>query len=108
LSDARLKLRRDSFALRLVVALLQALALYLLTSAAASPAAWPATSPAWFVPLLLIATFTPIVLLFGCGRLDYRTLAVWGVAVAVVVGTLEHDRLKLSRRRPSPPPGHPA
>jgi hypothetical protein len=80
------------FELRVLVALVQAVALYLLTDAAKAPLSWPATQPAAFVPLLLVfCCIAPLVLL-GLGQVRLRPLMLWAIAAAVVVtGIGLHD-----------------
>jgi len=53
---------------------------------------WPATEPALFTPLLLVAAYTPFVVLAGLGELKLRTLLLWsGVVAAVLAGLAIHD-----------------
>jgi len=76
---------------RLVIGLLQGLALYLLYFAA-DKKAWPATDGAIFAPILFVAWFVPIVLLLSLGNMRRRTLVLWsGAAAVVVAGLALHD-----------------
>ena len=76
---------------RLVIGLLQGLALYLLYYAADTKT-WPATDGAIFAPILFVAWFVPTILLLSLGNMRWRTLVLWGGAVAVVVAGLAlHD-----------------
>jgi len=78
--------------LRLIVAILQAVALYLLTAAAQSPPSWPASEPVLFVPLFLIAMLVPLILMMGVGEISARALALWaGVATLIILGVGYHD-----------------
>jgi len=85
---------------RLVIGLLQGLilwALYRANEGVGGQSVWPANVPTLFGPLVLISTYLPIVLLAGVGRLRLRTLAVWSVAAAVVLGLLAlHDVVRAS------------
>lgn len=80
------------FVVRLVTAVLQAIALYLLMEAAAPVRVWPATEPRLFEPLLLIACYAPLVVLLGIGRLGTRALISWtAAAAAILAGLGYHD-----------------
>lgn len=81
-------LDRRVFGIRLAVALLQALALYLLTEAAKDPITFPATNPQIFEPLLLVSAFVPLILMQGLSRLRLAQLAVWVVVATIVVALL--------------------
>jgi hypothetical protein len=76
------------FAARLGVALVQALAIWLLSEAAADRPAWPATDPPAFWPLILASALIPLVVLQGLSRLKPRPLAIWALVAAVVVAAL--------------------
>ena len=80
--------QRSVFAVRLVVALVQAAALYLLTSAAEPPPAWPATDSAAFLPLLLAASFAPLTVLASAGQIAARPLALWALLTALLTAGL--------------------
>ena len=57
---------------------------------------WPATAPPLFGALIMVAVFTPFVLLGGLGALRARTLGLWAAGSAVVLAALgAHD---LARR----------
>ena len=80
---------------RILIAAIQAVALYLLTDAAKAPLSWPATQPAAFVPLLLVFSYVPILLLLGVGQVRARPLALWAIiASAIVAGLGAHDALR--------------
>jgi hypothetical protein len=86
---------RFVLASRIVVAMIQAAALYLLTGAAKAPISWPATQPAAFVPLLLVFSYVPVLLLLGLGQVRPRSLALWTViASAIVAGLGYHDAVR--------------
>jgi hypothetical protein len=77
---------------RLLVALGQAAALYLLNAAATAPQSWPATVPALFVPLLLISVYIPLFGLLGLGQIRARPLVIWmAIAAILVAGLGYHD-----------------
>ena len=76
----------------MITALVQAVALYLLTHAATKPHGWQATHAWLFAPMLLVASFVPILVQAGIGQMRARTLAVWAVASALVIIALGcHD-----------------
>ena len=80
---------------RVLTAAIQAAALYLLTDAAKAPLSWPATQPAAFVPLLVVFSYIPLLLLLGFGQVRARPLALWAtVAAIIVVGLAVHDALR--------------
>lgn len=80
------------FLLRLLIALLQAAALYLLTKAATEPLSWPATTPRLFGPLLLVSIYVPLLLIVGLGQMRTRQLSAWAVIAAIAVAALAyHD-----------------
>jgi hypothetical protein len=73
---------------RIITALIQAAVLYGLNEAVLPKISWPATSPPLFDALLLIAVFTPLVVLVGLTKIRTLPLAFWAVIVTVVVGAL--------------------
>lgn len=76
---------------RLVVGLLQGLALYLLYSAFDAKS-WPAINGLLFAPLLVVALFIPLLLAQALGNLRPLTLILWGlVATAIVAGFATYD-----------------
>jgi Domain of unknown function (DUF4153) len=82
---------RGVFIARLILGLLQGLALYLLYSTFDAKA-WPATAPQIFAPLALVALFVSLMVSQGLGNLRAPTLIVWtAVAVAVVAGISWYD-----------------
>jgi hypothetical protein len=86
--------RRMTAAIRLVIGLVQGVALWWLTRSWTDgrgyehPAFWPATDPWLFGWLFIVFAFVPVVLLAGVGRLRPVTLAIWGVAAAAVLAAL--------------------
>jgi hypothetical protein len=86
--------RRMTAAIRLVIGLVQGVALWWLTRSWTDgrgyehPAFWPATDPWLFGWLFIVFAFVPVVLLAGVGRLRPATLAIWGVAAAAVLAAL--------------------
>ena len=79
------------FASRLIVGLLQGLALYFLY-VAFEDRTWPSNNGLIFAPLLFLASFTLLVLIFGIGNLRIVTLALWTVlAAAIVAGLAWYD-----------------
>jgi hypothetical protein len=88
-SDDSAPVARSIFILRLIVALLQAAALYgLIEAANAHPPSWPANDPLLFKPMVFIAFFVPWVVMIGLGQMASRPLALWMLAVTAVVGLL--------------------
>jgi len=86
---------RRVLVLRVLTALCQAAALYLITAAARMPLSWPATHPAAFVALLLVSCFVPLLILFGLGQVRPRPLLLWACAAAVAAAGLGvHDALR--------------
>jgi Domain of unknown function (DUF4153) len=80
---------------RVLIAAIQAAALYLLTDAAKAPLSWPATHPAAFVPLLLMFSYIPVLLLLGVTQVRARPLALWAIVASVIVAGLGvHDALR--------------
>jgi hypothetical protein len=83
---------RNVLVARLLLALAQAAALYLLAEAATPPRTWPATQATVFDPLVVVFSFVPPMLLVGLGRLSPRPLAIWAVVAVVLVSGLGfHD-----------------
>lgn len=76
------------FSARIVVALVQAVGLYVVTRGADVPYSWPATVPSLFEPLLLAFLFAPLVLMIGLGHIGARPLAIWTATAALVVAAL--------------------
>ena len=62
---------------RILLGLLQGLLLHLLYHASTTHS-WPATQPLAFGPLVLVASFVPLILISGLGHLDRRRLVLWG------------------------------
>jgi len=80
---------------RVLVAVVQAAALYALSDAAAAPRSWPATQAALFTPLLLVFGYVPALVLLGLGQIRGRTLAAWAAIAAIVLAGLGcHDVLR--------------
>ncbi|MBX3476323.1 MAG: DUF4153 domain-containing protein [Brevundimonas sp.] len=84
-------------AARLAVGLVQGLLLaWLIHSASGGDTAangqatrlWPATHPALYGPLILVAAYLPPVLLAGIGRLRLVTLLAWGVGAGLLLAFL--------------------
>ncbi|WP_293336309.1 DUF4153 domain-containing protein [Parvibaculum sp.] len=79
------------FSARLLIGLVQGLALYLLYSAH-DDRTWPATSGYLFAPLLTLSLFIPLVALQGLGNLRMRTLLIWiGSAALLLVAFTLYD-----------------
>lgn len=72
---------------RILLGLLQGLALSFLHNAS-KVHGWPATEPLAFAPLVLAASFVPLILISGLGHLDRRRLALWGGCAAVLMAAL--------------------
>src|SRR6185437_8061877 len=80
---------------RVLTAVLQATALYLLTDAATGPRSWPATEPGIFEPLLLVAAYVPLIVMLGLGQLRAVPLAIWAALAALVIAGLGyHDAVR--------------
>ena len=87
--------RSRPFLARLLTALLQALALYLLAEALDAPLSWPATERRLFIPMLLVSAYVPLVLQLGLGQIRPRPLAIWAAIAAVVIAGLGyHDAVR--------------
>ena len=76
------------FVVRLVIALVQAWALYGLAEATTEPIAWPATVPVIFTPLLMVFALTPLAAVQGLGRIGTRPLVFWCAAAAAILALL--------------------
>ena len=72
---------------RILLGLLQGLLLYLLYHAMTTDS-WPATRPLAFGPLVLAASFVPLILISGLGHLDRRQLVLWGGCAALLLAAL--------------------
>jgi hypothetical protein len=72
---------------RIGIGLVQGLVLYLLYQAGENRA-WPATQPLLFVPLLLLATLVPVILISGLGQLTRRQLLLWSGTAAALIALL--------------------
>jgi hypothetical protein len=91
---------------RIGIGLIQGLVLYLLYRSAADSdhLAWPATQPAVFAAVALAASFAPVMLLAGVGRLSWKALALWGLLAAGVLALLGwHDAAQQARDYFRPP-----
>ncbi|MFC0242724.1 DUF4153 domain-containing protein [Rhodopseudomonas telluris] len=76
-----------TFALRVVIGLLQGAALYALLRVAQDKV-WPATTPELYAALLVTAVFTPLVASSALTRLRPLPLLVWILAVATICAAL--------------------
>jgi hypothetical protein len=86
---------RTAFLVRVIIAVAQAIALYLLAEAASAFRWWPATEPRIFVPLLLVWSFVPLIPMLGLSQLRPLPLSVWAaIATAVIVGLGYHDAVR--------------
>ena len=90
--------RRATAAIRLVIGLLQGLALWWLTRSWTDGGpyghqpVWPASDTWLFGCLFIVFAFLPVMLLAGVGRLRPAALIIWGVAAAAVMAALAfHD-----------------
>ncbi len=84
------ELRNDARPLaivRLIIGLVQGIALYLLYFAF-DHHGWPATNGAIFAPLLLVSVFIPLLLGLAVGNMRVRTLLVWALVAATIVAGL--------------------
>lgn len=72
---------------RIGIGLAQGLVLYLLYQAG-EQRAWPATQPLLFVPLLLVTTLVPVLLISGLGQLTRRQLLLWSGTAAALIALL--------------------
>ncbi|MHB1657458.1 MAG: DUF4153 domain-containing protein [Burkholderiales bacterium] len=80
--------------LRLIVGLIQGIAVYLLDTAT-QHSTWPATDPVLFVPLLLMTIILPAVVIVSLGHIRIKPLLLWMLALTVVVGEIgSHDVLR--------------
>lgn len=92
--------------LRVSIGLIQGLILFLLYRAVANPETltWPATQPELYAALLLPASFAPVLLLAGVGRMGWKPLAIWAAAATLVLALLGwHDAANQDREYLSPP-----
>ncbi|ASG20786.1 uncharacterized protein DUF4153 [Nitrospirillum viridazoti] len=90
------------FFTRLMVALIQAVGLYLLAEAATKPATWPATVPDLFTPLVMVVSLVPLLILLGAGQITRRPLALWIlVATVIVAGLGYHAAARLQSSLPA-------
>ncbi|MEA1676514.1 DUF4153 domain-containing protein [Nitrospirillum sp. BR 11163] len=90
------------FLTRLMVALIQAVGLYLLAEAATKPATWPATVPDLFTPLVMVVSLVPLLILLGVGQIARRPLALWIlVATVIVAGLGYHAAARLQSSLPA-------
>jgi hypothetical protein len=90
---------------RLAIGLLQGLGLLWLHRASDGAAAWPATEPLLFGPLILVIGFLPIMLLAGVGCLRLMTLGLWALAAGLVLAGLGlHDVARQSADTLQHPP----
>jgi hypothetical protein len=78
---------RAIFAGRLVVGLLQGLALYFL-NVAFRDKTWPATDGFLYAPLLLVSLYVPLIILIGIGNLRAVALTLWTLAAAAFVAAV--------------------
>lgn len=80
------------FIVRVLTAIAQATALYLLVEAAVAPLSWPTTDPRIFRPLFLASAYVPMILMLGLGQIRARPLAIWAsVAAVIILGLGYHD-----------------
>lgn len=87
-NDALKTSDRTVFIARILVAIGQALALFLLADAAHKPISWPASEQSVFIPLLLLSVYLPLIVLFGIGQISTRSLALWAIVAGVVIAGL--------------------
>lgn len=80
--------KRTLLTIRLVAAVVQAAALYLLFHSAVQPVSWPAADPRWFDPLLLVAIYLPLIIMLGVSEIPWRALLPWAAIAAVVLAGL--------------------
>ena len=84
--------RSATFTIRLAVAVVQAVALYLLTDSAVQPTQWPATDLEVYAPLRFVFQYIPILVLFGLGQISARPLVVWVTLATLIIAVLGyHD-----------------
>jgi len=82
-------------AARLIVGLVQGLALYLLYRAG-DQRVWPATEPMLFVALGLVLFFVPLIAVQGAGSMRLRTLLGWCAGAAITLALLgAYDRWRI-------------
>jgi len=83
-------------AIRLVVGLVQAIAIYSLIRTDEAKV-WPASEPLLFTPLVLISLYVPLIVLAGVSGLKRATLVVWTlVAILFLAGLAIHDVVRES------------
>ena len=91
-------------AARLIVGLVQGLALYLLYRAG-DQRVWPATEPMLFVALGLVLFFVPLIAVQGAGSMQLRTLLGWCAGAAITLALLgAYDRWRVWLPDSAPPP----
>jgi len=89
---------------RILLGLLQGLLLHLLYHATTTHS-WPATQPLAFGPLVLAASFVPLLLISGLGHLDRRRLVLWGGCAALLLAALAgYDAWRVADLPLPPPP----
>lgn len=91
-------------AIRLIVAVVQGLALFLLYTANTHEV-WPATAPYLFRPLALTTFFVPLIIVAGYGNLRALSLLKWiGAATALIIAlaTLSVFRMGADREGVAP------
>lgn len=86
---------RSTFAVRLLIALAQARALYWLTGTLAAAPSWSTSEPAVFIPLLLVSYYVPLILMLGLGQIRPLPLLIWAaIAAVVIMGLGYHDAVR--------------
>src|SRR5258708_1410679 len=75
------------FTVRLVIGLVQGLALYLLYSAY-DDRVWPATQGLLFAPMSLVWLFVPTLLIQALGEMPWRRALTWAAIALVVIAVL--------------------
>jgi hypothetical protein len=74
-------------AARLIVGLVQGIALYLIYLAVDNHA-WPSTNSYWMAPLLMVFVFVPLLFIQAVGNLRARALLIWIVTAAAILALL--------------------
>ncbi|CAM3586881.1 hypothetical protein BOSP111201_13945 [Bordetella sputigena] len=82
---------------RLAAALVQAAALYGLSLGATTQGAWQAAHPQWFIPLLLMAVYVPLIVIVSLGHMPGRALFIWALACAVIIAGLGYHEATRGR-----------
>ena len=83
-------------AVRIIVGLLQGLALCLLHQSIRTHG-WPASQPVVYTPLVLVIAIVPLIILFGFGDLRMRTLLAWAGGATVILAALgAYDRVRVA------------